>query len=146
MVWKVFCIFCGFELSYRGRACGYLSKVYLDICHSRINANDALKWMKIFRMGSGRVGTDLVTAQQVVGLITGGLRCPPHLPFVGDTGNKGVLDLRENMPDLGSVYHAPIRKSPQNRPFRCVWKRGHYIAPFVKIRQKCTLLNTHQRP
>ena len=35
---------------------------------------------------------------------------------------------------------------PQNRPFRFVWKRGHYSALIVKIRSIYTSSNGHQRP
>ncbi|MFA4823868.1 MAG: hypothetical protein WC593_01780 [Methanoregula sp.] len=53
--------------------------IYMEICSSRINANDALNWMKIYR-GWDQAGlmqarvVDPVTAQQMIGIIAGGLR------------------------------------------------------------------------
>ena len=60
--------------------------------------------------------------------------------------NTGVWTLKENNPNSDSVCHAPIRKTPQNRPFGGRWKRRQYITLFAKIRQECISLNVHQSP
>ena len=54
---------------------------------------------------------DPMTAQQVVGIIAEGVRHFPPLSLVRDAWYLGVLNMRENKPNLGSDCRIPALKT-----------------------------------
>jgi hypothetical protein len=113
----------------------YIRKTDTEAAINAFGKNERVK--KVFRTlfiaMAGLVlalGVDPVTAQQVVGMITGmgGDDLPPHLSLARDSWNMRVCIPGENKPKSGSVSYSDIQThngKPRKSPLFC--SCGEYV-------------------